>query len=234
MLSPFTCYNKLKFNKEESLSRELNSPFLFIVDSSYRSVGWALLTAPIVTRSHHVELRDLSQAGLRFAGMTSYMTFPRADPADARDYGSLCEAWCHCFREPGCYLPDDKPRALISYSDFTDYMRVSPQRVRPEASCDYDFIYVGATEPWQRDAKNWALAARCIPRICRDLHLRALVMGTPGGGFEESPAVRFTPHLTGICSSPNSAALVFFLPPTTLTRRPGCSRRRSASMYRSW
>jgi hypothetical protein len=179
------------------MSYELSIPFLFIADSAYRSVGWVLVTAPIVTRAHHVKFRDLSRKGIRFAGMAGYMTFPLPNPADARDYGALCEAWCHCFREPNHYLPNDRPRALISYSDFTDYRRLSPANVTPESELgfDHDFVYVGATEPWKREAKNWSLAMRCIPRMCRELGLRALVVGAPTDGFDASPNVRFTPPL---------------------------------------
>jgi glycosyltransferase involved in cell wall biosynthesis len=174
-----------------------STPFLFIGDAAYRSVGWALVTAPIVTRAHHLQLRELSQAGYRFAGMTSYMTFPLPHPADPRDYGALCEAWLHCFREPDRYLPRTGPRALISYSDFIDYLRVSPANLCPksEPGFDHDFIYAGTTEPWKQEAKNWELAARCIPRICRELDLRALIVGAPADGIEPAPNVRFTPPL---------------------------------------
>lgn len=60
-------------------------------------------------------------AGFRLIGMTSYLTFPSHTVFhDTYDYASLCEAWCHCFRDPNTYLPPRVPRLLLAYSDFTD------------------------------------------------------------------------------------------------------------------
>lgn len=175
----------------------LTSPFLYVGDSNYRSIGWALINAPIATRLHHVEFTDLSRAGFRFAGMTSYMTFPRHSPRDLRDYDMICEAWCHCFREPDRYIHADVPKALISYSDFTDYVRISAHNLNLQArdKFDHDFLYVGASEPWKRVAKNSLLAARCIPRICRELHLKALVIDEPPDGFPDTSGISFIPSL---------------------------------------
>ena len=155
------------------------TPFLFLTDSRHQSLGWALITAPIITRSHHYILAELSRLGFRFAGMPGYLTFPRSDARDIRDYSTLCEFWCHCFREPDRYLPHGAPRALISYSDFTDPMQISPSKLdgHLETSIAYDFIYVSPSDSWQEPAKNWALAFRCIPRLCDELGLRALIVG---------------------------------------------------------
>jgi glycosyltransferase involved in cell wall biosynthesis len=175
------------------LTRKVKWPFLLITDSRYRSVGWALINGPIATRAHHVEFSELCGAGYRFAGMTSYLEFPRSEDADVRDYGSLCEAWCHCFRDPDRYLPHGIPRALISVSDFVNYRRVSPERVCAATgmSPTYDFIFAGAVDDWKRKVKNWELAGRCIPRMCSETGLRALVIGTPDENFEPSAQVSF-------------------------------------------
>jgi glycosyltransferase involved in cell wall biosynthesis len=168
-----------------------SSPFLFVADARLRPLPWALVTAPISTRDHHVELGELARAGYRFVGMPGYMTFPRPDGRDVRDYASLCEAWCHCFRDPDAYLPTGSPRALISHSDFTDPWHVRPDRLRSARCSDrtYDFAYVGAAEPWKQAAKSWALAAETVPALCEELGLVALVVGAPEGGFPHSPNV---------------------------------------------
>jgi hypothetical protein len=173
------------------------SPFLFIADSKYQSLYWAFITAPIVTRSHHYELAELSRMGFRFAGMPSYLTFPRADSRDSRDYSTLCEFWCHCFREPERYLPAGIPRAPISYSDFTNPMQLSLAKlgVQIQNSIAYDFIYVSPSEPWQEIAKNSSLALRCIPRLCQELNLKALVIGKPSDNFFHTKNIEFSPFL---------------------------------------
>jgi glycosyltransferase involved in cell wall biosynthesis len=173
------------------------SPFLDVADARCRSIGWALVTAPITTGRHHRQLAQLSRDGYRFAGMPGYLSFPQGNEADVRDYSQLCEAWCHCFREPDRFLPSDQPRALISHSDFTDPQRVSPQRFRrqPCGELKYDFLYVGAVAAWKQEAKGWPAAGPWIQRICDDLELRALVVGAPAQRRRPSARVHFTTEL---------------------------------------
>src|SRR5262245_43444280 len=171
-------------------------PFVFVVDSRSASIGWAVVNARIVTRERQAQLAELRRAGFRFVGMSSDTTFPRVDRIDPLDYCALCEAWCHCFRDPARYLPPGLPRALLSASDFTDYHRVAPDVV---LSVDppgppFDFVCVSATQAWKQKAQNWELARRCIPRIARELGLRGLVIGSPADG-SEWPGVRFMSHL---------------------------------------
>jgi glycosyltransferase involved in cell wall biosynthesis len=160
-----------------------------------RPLPWAFVTAPITTRSHHAELAQLARAGYRFGGMPGYMSFPRSEGWDARDYGALCEAWCHCFREPDQFLPNGAPRALISYSDFTDPRHVDPHGLPARGDSDDYFLYVGAAEGWKQDAKNWRFAAQAIPKICDHLGLRAVVVGMPRTDAAGSPNVRFVDWL---------------------------------------
>lgn len=177
-----------------SLQRcEVKWPFAFVVGSRGESVGWAVVNAPIVSPERQTQLADLRNAGFRFLGMSSDVTFPRLAKPDPLDYSCLCEAWCHCFRHPNRYLPTGSPRALLSASDFTDYRQIAPGAVREAAAVPY-FVYVGATVPWKRDAKNWDLARRCVPRLCREAGLRALLVGTPDD-LPASPSVTLTPHL---------------------------------------
>lgn len=136
---------------------------------------------------------DLRRAGYRFVGMSCYLEFPAGFDRHALDYETVCEAWCHCFRAPERFIRTPMPRALISDSDFTDYRRISRHTV--EASGDYDLVYVGAVERWKLEAKNWTLAARCVPRLCRELGLRALVIGSADEEFPASEGVTFREHV---------------------------------------
>lgn len=174
---------------------EGSSPFLFVNDSRGRAVRWALVTAPIVSRDHHAELARLSRGGYRFAGMPGYLSFPERDGCDVRDYGAICEAWFHPFRDPDRYLPAGAPRMLLSHSDFTDPQNVEAVARRGGGDTDHDFVYVGAEAAWKREAKNWELAALCVPRICEALGLRALVVGTPTHDFRPSDSIRFASRL---------------------------------------
>lgn len=173
-------------------------PFQWIVDRKGASCGWALVHSRIVSRDRQAQLAELRHAGVRFLGMSSDGTFPLPAPDDPLDYGMLCEGWCHCFRDPDAMLPPGSPRTLISGSDFTDPHHLSPERILgdpAESTSGFDFVYVAATEPWKQEAKNWPLACECIPVLCRELGLRALVVHSPRHGLVESSAIHHVDHL---------------------------------------
>jgi hypothetical protein len=171
---------------------DVHWPFQFVLDARDRHTGWMLLNGPIVSPPQQREFVELRRAGYRFIGMSSYIDFPRGCLEHLLDYEMVCDAWCHCFREPKKFLRRQLPQALISASDFVDAGRISPGRFARLAVGDsYDLVYVGAEASWKREVKNWSLAARVIPRLCADLGLRALVVGPPGNGFEPSPRVTF-------------------------------------------
>lgn len=153
-------------------------PLRFVVDSRGESVRWAIIGSRIVSPSRQAQLAELRRAGFRFVGMSSDGVFPADTAHDPLDYSMLCEAWCHCFRDADNYVPPGVPRALLSLSDFTDYMQVTPD-LAVDGTDSFELVYVGAVEPWKQQAKNWPLARRCIPRLCEELGLRALVVGAP-------------------------------------------------------
>lgn len=171
-------------------------PFLLVVDEHHRQTGWALLNGPIVTPAQQEQFAELRRASYRLAGISSYMAFPRLEDGDTLDYEALCEAWCHCFRNPENFLTTSIPKALISVSDFTDYRHVAPDAVAQIDSIRaFDFIYVGGLEDWKRIRKNWRLASECIPLICHELGLRCLVIGEPDDEFMPVPGVTFSPPM---------------------------------------
>jgi hypothetical protein len=179
----------------------LRWPFQRVLTADGQPSRWVLVHGPIVTLEQQEQFAQLRRSHHRFAGMSSYMTFPQPEPEiisggsgrDALDYEAVCEVWCHCFREPDKYLRTDIPRACISASDFTDYMRVSPEAFGvPKYNEDTEFIYAGAREGWKREAKNWMLAGQCVSRLCRDLGLRAFVVGTPDSQFPARSEIFFS------------------------------------------
>jgi glycosyltransferase involved in cell wall biosynthesis len=116
----------------------------------------------------------------KLIGFTSYLTFPAGrHRGDDRDYGGMCRAWCHCFRDPGHYLPAGKPFALLAYSDFVDYRQTSRETLFPDEKADkrWDFAYVCQEGSWKEFAKNWQLARRCLPVLCNDLGLEGVLVG---------------------------------------------------------
>jgi hypothetical protein len=180
-----------------------------------------LINGPVGSFAHQEEFARLRRAGYRFAGMSSYLTFPQLSERDPLDYQVVCEAWCHCFREPQRFLRAGMPRALISASDFTDPRRIDPDTVTAVDPADrVDFIYAGGFEDWKRGVKNWQLAARCIPGICRELGLRALVIGAPTEDFPPTPGVTFSPPLPWHCLLSRLAGARFLFVPNGLDASP--------------
>lgn len=130
------------------------TPFLRVTDPRGRASRWVLVRAPVTGRGAAARLGELAAAGCRFAGITSYLGFPGDGYRDQRDYGLLCEAWFHCFREPDRYLPNAGLRVLLSESDFTDPRIVDPARLDGPAGFvngplgSVDVVYVGGSQRW--------------------------------------------------------------------------------------
>ena len=153
-------------------------PFMYIVDCDGKTTGWLIIHAPVHSSYRNNSFARYRHLGYGFIGMCSFMDFPLSSAEDPLDYGSVCEGWCHCFRNPEIYLPEHSPRILLSFSDFTDPALVSRNSLGSLADVPaFDFIYIGANQPWKMRAKNWQLARECIRRLCGELRLRGLVIG---------------------------------------------------------
>jgi len=206
---------------ELTVSFQADWPFLLVLDTRDQHTGWALLNGPIITHGQQEQFAELRRSGVRIAGISSYRTFPIPQAGDPLDYESLCEVWCHCFREPERFLARTIPRALISVSDFTDYQRISPNTARLESKEQgFDFVYAGATEPWKRDIKNWKLAGQCIPMICREMGFRCLVIGAPNQDFPDAAGVHFSPALPWKVFLAKLATARFLFVPNELDASP--------------
>lgn len=177
------------------MSQNLCWPFDAICKRGGGASAWYMLHGPLQTASQQARFAELRRSGARFVGMSSYLDFPRAQAGGAIDYEAVCEAWCHCFRQPDAYLPQAAPRALISVSDFTDWTWVNRAAAGGMSAGWYDLVYVGASEAWQQPSKNWPLAARCLPRLYRELGLRSLVIGRPDEVFPEQSGLSFRSRL---------------------------------------
>lgn len=171
---------------------DLQWPFEWVRDRDGRACNWVVLHGPIVTPAQNDQFSDLRRRGVRFIGMTSYLDFPRPDPRAGLDYEAVCEAWCHCYREPQRHFLQMAPRALISASDFTDWTWIARSAAASATPTDrHDLVYVGAIEHWQHQAKNWPLAARCLPHLIRSFGMRALVIGQADSTFYPQPGISF-------------------------------------------
>lgn len=190
------------------------------MDSSHCATNWILVNGPIATQGQQNQFAELRRNRYRFAAMSSFMQFPLPDREDTLDYGAVCEVWCHCFRRPERYMEAALPRALISASDFTNFNHVAPAAVADSPGAVFDFVYAGSAEPWKKEAKNWGLAGKCIPLICRAFGFRALVIGTPDGDFPACDGVAFREKVPWHELLANIHAAKFLFVPNVLDASP--------------
>ena len=125
--------------------------------------------------------------------MSSYMEFPGhiSNPYDVLhnkndkawtdyNYFDLTEGWCHCFRHPDKYIPNNFPKSLISESDFADFNRHVPNNKIEKV---YDFIYICLKDNekcqngWQSYNRNWELTEKCLNIMCNKFKLKGLLIG---------------------------------------------------------
>lgn len=154
-------------------------PFLALADEAGRGNGWCILSGPL-RKLPDLETYHKLRRSFRFLGFASYLTFPAVEEGVLTDYGSLCEGWCHGFRNPDLYISAETPKVLISESDFVDYHAVAPEALCPSGELtgkDFDFIYICLPGRWKEMTKNWPLAKICLHRLCGEMNLKGLLLG---------------------------------------------------------
>jgi hypothetical protein len=179
----------------------------FIVDSSGRDTGFAMLRRG-VRRGERDAFEQLA-ADHRMIGFTHYGPFPlhhggylprlKPKPAEQgwnRPEVVACEAWAHCFRDPDRYLPPDRPRMLISGSDFVSEKSVWAAGYgegRPAKR--WDLVY-SCLPTWLNELqKNWDLGKSCALRLA-DAGVRIVIAGRAGvPGIPHHPNIDCVPQL---------------------------------------
>jgi hypothetical protein len=180
---------------------ELPWPLRYIIDGKGRDTGFCFVRGPI---GGHGDAYETLRDRYRWLGLTSLgpyplcheaydFTSPTADPTDGwkRPFVSACEAWAHCFRQPGRYLPPGADWELLSGSDFTDSERVwhiAGEAGRPAKR--WDLVYSCLGNRFNEVQKNWDFAKSCLRRLCSTGRFKVLLVGRA-----DSPDV---PRLPGI------------------------------------
>ncbi len=114
-------------------------------------------------------------------------------------YFEMCKGWLHCFKNPEKYIPTEKPHALISESDFVNYKQIpyNPDNIHMER--EFDFLYScpkvnkdSGCDDWVSHNKNWELAKKCLPILCKKFKLKGLLVGREGCELPEGCAEYIT------------------------------------------
>lgn len=191
------------FNNVNRPLPDLTNPFVHLYDEKGNKLNMVLITQPLGSDDQYRKYME-NMAKITFIGISSYMEFPHVptNPEDnykeehfeqenfALEYTSpyyldmyfeMCKGWLHCFKNPEKYIPIDKPHALISESDFVNYKQI-PYDINNVR--EFDFLYscpkVSATshcDDWVSHNKNWELAKKCLPILCKKFKLKGLLVG---------------------------------------------------------
>jgi hypothetical protein len=180
----------------------INNPiFVHLYDDKGNKLNVLLVSKPFGTDSDYKLYLDNINKYI-YLGISSYMEFPGlpTNPVDKYVletstiqshnsmnvynlgmYHKLAEGWLHCFKEPEKYLPSNTKNFLLSESDFVNYNILSPD---VNVVKQYDFLYncpkVNESSPcddWVSYNKNWELAYKCLPILCKKFGLKGLLVG---------------------------------------------------------
>jgi hypothetical protein len=132
-----------------------------------------------------------------------YVATPR-EPAPSlwdRPEIEACEAWCYCAREPDDFLPPDRPRFLLSNSDFVDAAGIwsvahgsSPD---PTTAKRWDVVCSFSGHWFDEIQKSWSLARACIDTLAVERALSVLLLSRTGiPDLPRHPNVDVRPRLS--------------------------------------
>ena len=189
---------KFKITKREKFVASYNvpdmqSPFVNIYNDDGEKTNIVLLSTAM-NRSA-METYKKYKDKLLFLGITSYLEFPGviSNPFDVFndpkhetwnfDYSNEMKGWLYSFRNPEMYIKGNKPKILLSESDFADHSIIKPD---PSVDKIYDFIYIcpktnkdsdNCDVDWTSYNKNWQGTLEFLEIMCREFGLRGLLVG---------------------------------------------------------
>ena len=185
-------------NKENKKNiPDVEFPSKNIKDENGKNLNIMALTAPFRGDEHKRLFNEYTQKyNIPFIGISSYLNFPGKithpfdDPYykkhfNSHDYINSCIGWCNCLRNQES-LYGNKPRIELSESDLVIH------NFEPSKEKVYDFIYIclkdndKCTHGWQSENRNWELAKKCLPIMCKEFNLKGLLVGRKNCDMDES------------------------------------------------
>lgn len=188
---------RCKSKREEFISAsydvpKLETPFVHVYNNDGELTNIVLISAPMNRAQREIYKRY--KDGLLFLGISSYLEFPEviSNPFDIYNdpkhetwdfnYSETLNGWLHPFRNPEVYIKGDRPKILMSESDFADHNIIRPVKTEKR----FDFIYIcPKTEPnkdsceadWTSYNKAWNFTLQCLEVMCKDFDMRGLLVG---------------------------------------------------------
>lgn len=182
----------IRFNESFAIPTGHERPFVNVFNDKDEQIKIVLLSHPFTRESSWKQYEDYKKDNFLILGVTSYNEFPKIttnkldvlnnpdDKAWKYDYMTLLEGWLHCFRNPNKYIDKNKPKCLISESDFTNTDIYKPDN---SVKKEYDYIYICPKDEdrkcfgWAAENKNWKLGIECIKILSGKMKLKGLLVG---------------------------------------------------------
>ena len=172
-------------------------PFRYFTDENNQVLPIVAVTGFFRDKKAELLFREYQEKGIKIFGITAYKSFPNRklmdnsegeyERTDTFDYLSEIRDWLCCFRNKNSYGFTDFNRIVdISESDF--YNAEKDIKVKKK----YDFIYICnkdsddcPADGWNAFNRNFELAKKCFPIMCREFNLKGLIVGREGCGLED-------------------------------------------------
>lgn len=174
-------------------------PFRYFTDETGKVLPIVAVTAFFRDKKSEDLYTEYLEKGIHIFGITAYKSFPNKKQLDTSegeyeknnpfDYTGKIKNWLCCFKNKENYGFTDWNNTIdISESDFYD---ASDKPVSNENK-KYDFIYICnkdgdhcPIDGWNAINRNFDLAKKCFPIMCREFKLKGFVVGRDGCGLEK-------------------------------------------------
>ena len=172
-------------------------PFRYFTDENNEPLPFVAVTGFFRGKEAENRYNEYVKNGIHVFGITAYKSFPKRqlldksegeyERNDTFDYTSKIRDWLCCFKNKEKYgFTSWNQTADISESDFyTAETELPIKKI-------YDFIYIcnkdSDTCPmdgWNAVNRNFDLAKKCFPIMCREFGLKGLIVGREGCGLEK-------------------------------------------------
>jgi len=137
-----------------------------LVDGKVRHLKLICARKNCIRKKRIPEAKIIKSGKLETLGMVSHPGLYKSATA------KYVKAWCHPYRDPDHFLGSEKPRLLLSESDFVDagYVNVVSSR---SLKWDYFYFTMGGEKMGRR--KGMSLFLEILPLLCAK-NLKGLVV----------------------------------------------------------
>ena len=172
-------------------------PFRYFTDDSGKVLPIVAVTGFFRGKDAENRYREYKKKGITIFGITAYKSFPNRELLDKSEgeyerndtfnYTKEIRDWLCCFSNKSKYGFTGWNRTIdISESDF--YNAEKDMSIKKE----WDFIYICNKDDdscpldgWNAINRNFDLAKKCFPIMCKEFGLKGLIVGREGCGLEK-------------------------------------------------